>query len=262
MHILHYAENVYHQFFAKTDEVDYFLREAVDNETKYAEAEIPKDVAYLNKMQFIFSAFVAALVSSWEIARLSIHLDNSINGRVKEYGLPSERALTRDFLEFKNFFDEADSENHYWFCFLKAVRNASAHDGSCAVNGGNVEIFKFQSDLHRFEWNRDKKTFDYLSMPSTKLGAVTSMLAMAYKLSPLFLRKLKCPEISAEISKEIAKFNVESSFAFVGIPAELREHCVNAMVEARKAISDRKVNGKISTWEGMYKARFVWNPEC
>jgi hypothetical protein len=54
-------------------------------------------------MQFVFSAFLGALVFSWEIARLSIQLENFISGKKKDYGLPSERSLTNDFSVFKDF---------------------------------------------------------------------------------------------------------------------------------------------------------------
>lgn len=257
MIILHYSENVYHQFFRKIDEVNYFLQEAVGNQEKYTETKLPKDNKFFDTMQFVFSAFLGALVSTWEIARLSIQLENFISDRKKDNGLPSERSLTSDFSVFKDFFDVADSEIHGWFCFLKVARNASAHDGSCAVNGGNVEIFKFQSDLHRFEWDQSMGVFKHSCTAAAQLSAVTSMLAMAYKLSPLFFTKLKRPIISPEIGKEIARFNIDSSFSMSTLPNNLREQVINSLAEARNSIQKRHIDEKVMEWERMYRAQFI-----
>lgn len=258
MNILHYSENVYHQFFRKIDEVNYFLQEAVNNQEKYTEAPLPKDNKFFDTMQFVFSAFLGALVSSWEITRLSIQLENYISGRKKDKGLPSERSLTSDFSVFKDFFNVTDSEIHGWFRFLKVARNASAHDGSCAVNGGNVQVFKFQSDLHRFDWNQSTGVFKHSCTAAAQLSAVTSMLAMAYKLSPLFFSKLKCPEISPEIGKEIAKFNIDSSFDMRAFSNDFREQAINSLSEIRNSIPKRLIDQNVIEWEKMYRARFIW----
>lgn len=258
MNILHYSENVYHQFFRKIDEVDYFLQEAVNNQAKYAETQLPKDNKFFDTMQFVFSAFLGALVSSWEISRLSIQLENFISGRKKDYGLPSERSLTNDFYVFKDFFNTTDAEIHSWFCFLKVARNASAHDGLCAINGGNDQLFKYSTDIHRFEWYQSLKVFKHSCTTATQLSAVTSMLAMAYKLSPLFFSKLKCPEISPETNKEIARFNVDSTYGLNDLPFEHREQIISTLAQYRNPIPKRLINQKITEWEDMYKARFTY----
>lgn len=257
MNILHYSENVYHQFFRKIDEVDYFLHEAVDNQERYTEASLPKDNKFFDKMQFVYSAFLSALVSTWEISRLSIQLENSTSGRKKDYGLPSERSLTSDLSVFNEFFDVVDGETHALFSFLKVARNASAHDGSCAVNGGNVQVFKFQSDLHRFDWDQSARVFKHSCTAAAQLSAVTSMLAMAYKLSPLFLIKLKRPKISPEISEEIATFNIDSLFDMRLFPSDLREQAIISLVQCKNLIPNRRIDQNVIKWEKLYGAAFI-----
>lgn len=259
MNILHYSENVYYQFFRKLDEVGYFLNEAVINQEEYKDASLPKDNKFFDKMQFTFSAFLGALVSTWEISKLSLELENFIDGRAKNHKLPSERLLTSDFSEFKNFFTLADNEMHNWFCFLKAARNASAHDGSCAVNGGNVEIFKFQTHIHRFGWEKSTNEFKYLYTPAAQCSAVTSMLAMAYKLSPLFFSKLKCPAISPEVGKEIGRFNIDSSLDLNALPNDVRDQIINSLSAARLNTPKGNIDEKVTKWERMYKSRFINN---
>ena len=84
------------------------------------------------------------------------------------------------------------------------------------------------------------------------------MLAMAYKLSPLFLSKLKRPDVSTEVGRDIAMFNINSTFHFKDFSCFLKSQLIESLIEARKTIPDKQVDGKISKWEHLYRSRFVW----
>jgi len=90
MELKNYAEMVYFQFYRKVEELDYFISEAVDNALKYKNAPAPKDNFHFDKMQFTFSASINALVSIWEIAKLSKSLANALSGVSESKGSPIE----------------------------------------------------------------------------------------------------------------------------------------------------------------------------
>lgn len=209
MDLKNYSEMVYFQFYRKVDELDYFITEAVDNALRYKDAPIPKDNLYFDKMQFTFSAYINALVSTWEVAKLSKSLANDLSSRPEREGLLSERELENSQQTFVEYFD-CDPAVHAWFRFMKDARNANAHDGSLALNGGNVYEFLFQTDLHRYKWDRGSRRFEYEVSKSPKGNAVCVMLKAAIALVPIFENKLERPELSIEDHYASAKFKLES----------------------------------------------------
>lgn len=255
MDIGHYHYNVYHQFFSKVEEVDYFLQEADRNEKEFRQSD-RRDLKYLNRMQFIFSACVGALVSVWEVVRLSKQIRNYSEGVERNLGLPNEYELVNDAIKFHSYFGNPGDEAYAWFCFLKSARNANAHDGSCAANGGNSEIFKFQSDLHRFEWDRSDKKFKYVCVDAPEWGTVTSLLAMAHILVPMFFSKLDRPEISEELGQSIARFNIESSYGLMGASEEEKEAFVSSLVAAQASVPEKEIDSTVAEWKSMFDARF------
>lgn len=150
MDLKNYAEMVYFQFYRKVEELDFFLKEAVSNALSYKNAPVPKDNFYFDKMQFTFSAYINALVSTWEIAKLSKSLANVLEGHPERKGLVAEIHLENKLELFTEYFD-CEPTTYYWFRFMKEARNANGHDGSLALNGGNVQEFLFQTDLHRYK---------------------------------------------------------------------------------------------------------------
>lgn len=233
MHIIHYAESVYFQFYRKIDEVNFFISEAVDNWRNYTSAPLPKDNAYFNKMQFVFSAFLSALVSSWEISKLSIQLRNAISGVNIRDDLKSESNLESDVDLFLKYFDVKDEKIFELFKFMKSARNASAHDGSLSLNGGNDRHFLFQTDLHRFKLSNNK-VFIYEHHNSPKNDAMNVMLDLALHLVPVFESKLSRPVISREMQFDIAEFTLKS---IKSLPPEflpIKQELIEAMVESQE----------------------------
>lgn len=255
MHINHYRYNVYHQFFSKLKELDYFLGEAEKNETEYRIAS-DKNL-HFDKMQYLFSACVGALVSSWEIVRLSRQLENFCDGKKRNENLPGEHILVGDALAFHAFFETDDDRAYAWFCFLKASRNASAHDGSCSVNGGNTEIFKFQTDLHRFEWDRNVNRFEHAVSDVPEWGAVTSLFAMAHILVPLFFTKIKYPDVCKSLMMEMATFNMASSLSLNEVPEGVRRSVVEGLAEQISLVPERSIHEMIEKWKIIFEGRFT-----
>lgn len=249
MNIIDYAESVYFQFYRKIDEMDFFISEAVDNWSKYASAPLPKDNTYFNKMQFVFSAFLSALVSSWEISKLSIQLRNSISGVNIRDDLKSENNLESDLDLFLEYFDIEHDQAFELFKFMKSARNACAHDGSLSLNGGNDRHFLFQTDLHRFKLNNNK-VFIYEFHNSPKNNAMNVMLDLALHLVPLFESKLSRPVISHEMQFEIAEFKLKS---LKGLPSAFQSNnreLIEAMVDAQeKGSTGRTTAEHIAKWK-------------
>ncbi len=232
MDLKNYAEMVYFQFYRKVDELDFFIREAVDNALSYKDAPIPKDNLYFDKMQFTFSAYINALVSTWEIAKLSISLANNLSGRPERDGFLSERELESSRQTFAEYFD-CDPAVHKWFRFMKDARNANAHDGSLALNGGNVNAFLFQTDLHRYKWDRGASRFVYEVSESPKGNAVCVMLKTAIALVPIFENKLERPELSIEDHYASAKFKLESIPGLLESFRDKQTEIIEAMVQSQ-----------------------------
>lgn len=232
MDLKNYAEMVYFQFYRKVDELDYFIREAIDNALNYKDALIPKDNLYFDKMQFTFSAYINALVSTWEVAKLSKSLANDLSGRPEREGLLSERKLESSQQTFAEYFD-CDPAVHTWFRFMKDARNANAHDGSLALNGGNVSEFLFQTDLHRYKWDRDSRRFAYEVSESPKGNAVRVMLKAAIALVPIFENKLERPELSIEDHYASAKFKFESIPGLLDKFRDKQTEIIESMVQSQ-----------------------------
>jgi hypothetical protein len=232
MDLKSYAEMVYFQFYRKVEELDFFITEASENALKYKDAPIPKDNFYFDKMQFTFSAFINALISTWEIAKLSKSLANELKGLPSREGLFSERTLESNSQAFSEYFD-CDLDLYYWFSFMKDARNASAHDGSLALNGGNVEELLFQTDLHRFKWDRGKKCFEYVASESPKGNAVRVIVNAAFALVPIFENKLERPSLSLDEHYTSAKFKLESIPNLLDNFRGKETEIINSMVQAQ-----------------------------
>jgi hypothetical protein len=200
----HYFENVYFQFYSKIEEVEFYLQKSIDNHREYAESPLPRNIAHFNIAQFYFSAFINALISTWEISKLTIKLENSILKNEDRNGLVGEKELASDCSKFMGYFKGSKKSDHELFKFLKSSRNACAHDGTMSLNGGTGDTFSFMGDLHRYEYNEKKKCFESATSVSPQQDAISSMLLMATRLIPLFEEKLKKPEINSYPLKELA----------------------------------------------------------
>lgn len=248
MDLKNYAEMVYFQFYRKVEELDFFITEAADNALNYKDAPIPKDNFYFDKMQFTFSACINALVSTWEIAKLSKSLANELGGLPEREGLVSEMDIESNPQIFAEYFD-CDPAVHYWFRFMKDARNANAHDGSLALNGGNVEEFLFQTDLHRFKWDRRSKRFAYVASESPKGNAVCVMLKAAIALVPVFESKLERPALTLEDYYASAKFKLESIPGLLDKFREKESEIIESMVQAQlDGQKDRNCEKQLETW--------------
>jgi len=248
MDLKNYAEMVYFQFYRKVDELDFFISEAMDNALRYKDSPVPKDNIYFNKMQFSFSAYINALVSTWEVAKLSQSLANDLDALPEREGLISERDLETNPQVFAEYFDCNPAVN-YWFRFMKDARNANAHDGSLALNGGNAEEFLFQTDLYRYKWNRRSKRFEYEASQSPKGNAVGVMLRAAIALVPAFESKLKRPELSLDDHYAAAKFKLESIPGLLDKFREKESEMIDSMVQAQLAgQKDRNCAEQLDSW--------------
>jgi hypothetical protein len=182
-----YFENVYFQFYNKLDEVEFYLQCSIDNHTKFAQTAIPRDIQYLNTAQFYFSAFINALISTWEIAKLSITIENPNSSSIRE------TVLTNNIAEFLKYFTGATVQDHKLFQFLKLSRNACSHDGTMALVGGIGDSFIFSEIIERFDFEGSNKAFTHAQIEPPQKDAIKTMLLMVTKLVPLFEAKLKMP---------------------------------------------------------------------
>lgn len=248
MDLKNYAEMVYFQFYRKVDELDFFITEAADNAFSYKNAPVPKDNFYFDKMQFTFSACINALVSTWEVAKLSKSLANELGGLPEREGLVSERDLESNPQIFAEYF-ECDTAMHYWFRFMKDARNANAHDGSMALNGGNVEEFLFQTDLQRFKWDRKSKRFAYVASESPKGNAVCVILKAAIALVPAFENKLERPVLSLEDHYASAKFKLESIPGLLDNFREEESEIIDSMIQTQLGgQKNRSCEKQLGSW--------------
>jgi len=182
-----YFENVYFQFYNKVDEVEFYLQNSIDNHSNYALTAIPRDIKFLNIAQFYFSAFINALTSTWEIAKLSIKIENPNSSSIRE------TVLTNNEAEFLRYFTGATVQDHKLFQFLKFSRNACSHDGTMALSGGVGNSFNFSGIIERFDFESSNNTFTHAQIEPPQGDAIKAMLLMATKLVPLFEAKLKMP---------------------------------------------------------------------
>lgn len=259
MEIVHYAENVYFQFYRKSEEVDYFLRLAIENSDAYSDAPCPKDNKFFDVMQFSFSAFLNAISSCWEISKLSIQLHCSINSIDPNAMLPYENKLLEDQHAFEGYFSPTSEHSHFWFRFMKSARNASAHDGTYSAFGGNTELFMFPSKLYRYDYDRRKNVFQMVESDVPGISVTASMLAIAYKLLPLFESKLIKPELTGEDQVKKAKHNLSSvAHTMQGVPLEALEWLLLQMIEQQASNKALNLDDKIGRWEKAFKDRFIW----
>jgi len=247
LNITTYFENVFHQFYAKADEVDFFIMKAYTNYDEYKNTPIPKSGKHLLAMQCYFSAFLTALETCWEISKVSIDLSLIVSNDEKDsiYSQnkkPSEGKLENDKEYFKQYF-ETDDTHYYWFSFLKEARNASAHDGSLSLNGGNTEKFLFLTDIYRFR-NLNGKKYEFVTAKSPSEDALTAMLMMAIYLIPLFESKLIRPIIGDEDQRQIALFRLQSikEQGFQDMFKIMQDQITNALVEVQKEASLKQNN--------------------
>ena len=136
------------------------------------------------------------MISTWEISKLTIQIENSILNNEHRDGLTSEPVLAADCPKFMEYFKNSTASDHELFKFLKSARNACAHDGTMSLNGGMGDTFNFMSDLQRYEYNdkKSKKCFEFVSLTPPQQDAISCMLLMAIRLIPLFEVKLKKPK--------------------------------------------------------------------
>jgi hypothetical protein len=188
-----YFENVYFQFYNKIDEVDCFLKLSIDNHTQYSNSKIPRDFSHFNTAQFYFSAFINSLISTWEIAKLTISIENTVDKLDSQNNIIKEKLLSNkdDFLKY---FDGANNEDFELFNFLKVARNACSHDGTISLNGARDDKFNFIGDFERYDFNNSDKKFTYTCFEPPQHDAIKTMLLMATRLLPLFETKLKKPK--------------------------------------------------------------------
>ena len=183
-----YFSSVYNQFYNKIYEVDYFLNLLVDNYKIYRTSISPRDIKQFHIIQYIFSAFLSATETCWEIAKVTQDLaemkDSSQNHKVSETKLENEEY-------FKNYFATNDTNLYNLFQFLKKARNASCHDGTISFNGGENDKLYFYTDIIRYE--KRNGSYIFVSYPSPKEDVITIMFNMALKLIPLFEAKLIAP---------------------------------------------------------------------
>lgn len=258
MEIVHYAENVYYQFYRKSEEVDYFLTLAMENNDAYSKAPSPKDNKFFDVMQFSFSAFLNAISSCWEISKLSIQLHCSLNSIDPNAMLPYENKLLDDQDAFEVYFSPGSENSHFWFRFMKAARNASAHDGTYSAFGGNTELFVFPSKIYRYDYDRRKNLFKMAESDVPGISVTASMLAIAYKLLPLFEKKLIKPELTGEDKIKKAKHDLSSiAHMMKGVPAEIMEWVLLQMIEAEGSNKTLGLGDKIGRWEKAFNDRFV-----
>lgn len=184
-----YHADVFHQFFRKAEEVDYFIMEFVANRDAHRQATPEARSPMFDKMQFLFSAYLGAMVSCWEIAKLTIQLDNKIKGLPLRSGTVSEATLESSCDDFNNYFSVTGSAAFDWFKFLKLARNASAHDGTCASYGGSDEDFFYPGSIKRFALF--KENFVAREEVPPCRSTTESILGMGIHLVPLFASKVK-----------------------------------------------------------------------
>lgn len=197
MNFENYFENVFFQFYNKVDEVDFYLEKSIENHKTYAETPTPRNIEQFNTAQFYFSAFINALISTWEISKLTIQIENSLLNNEHRSGLASEIELADDCSKFMEYFKASKESDHELFKFLKTARNACAHDGTMSLNGGVGDTFNFLGNLQRYEYNnkKEKKCFEHVSLAPPQQDAISCMLLMAIRLIPLFEGKLKRPKL-------------------------------------------------------------------
>ncbi|MGL4316460.1 MAG: hypothetical protein ACRCTL_07575 [Pseudomonas sp.] len=198
MNLENYFENVFFQFYNKVDEVGFYLEKSIENHKAYAATPIPRDIEQFNTAQFYFSAFINALISTWEISKLTIQIENALQNKEHRTGLASEIALAEDHSKFMGYFKSSKESDHELFKFLKSARNACAHDGTMSLNGGVGDKFNFLGSLQRYEYNsqKEKKCFEHVSLAPPQQDAISCMLLMAIRLIPLFEEKLKRPKLT------------------------------------------------------------------
>lgn len=263
MELYDYADTVYFQFYRKVEEVDYFIREAVSNAIMYVSAPSPKDNALCNKMQFTFSAYVNALVSCWEISKLSIQLNNQLAGQPLREGLVGESKLESTRVHFATFFGSDDNETYECFRFIKTARNANSHDGSLALNSGNEFLFSFGTDLHRYSLSRaDVFVQDTFGSPSG--DAISCMVNAAMRLAPLFEGKLCRPVITAEQHYKTAEFKFASLKGFPRFPTGVMKQMIQAMcdLQIQGPTKEMTTTEMVDGWRGLWADYFLHVQAC
>ncbi len=206
-----YQHNIEHFFNEKLSEIDFFLDALTNNYVLYKSTPIPRDIKHLYISNFLFSAILNALFSQWEIVKLTIQLENHINAKEINAGLVGDHKLESKLFHFNDYFKPTITDSFEWFKFLKNARNASSHDGTITLNGGSGDEFRFSSDICRYKFDKDSKTFILMSADCPSGCAVTAIITMCLILIPLFEKKLKTlnsPDLSmSEIIKENIKLS-------------------------------------------------------
>ena len=185
---LTYYHSVYNQFYNKINEVDYFLNLAVDNYKIYKASPKPRDIKQFHKIQYIFSAFLSASESCWEIVKVTQDLtemkDSSKKYKVSETQLENEQF-------FNKYFNTNDINLYNLYQFLKKARNACCHDGTISFNGGEDDKLNFMTDIIRYE--KKNGSYNFVSYSSPDEDVITIMINIALYLIPLFETKLISP---------------------------------------------------------------------
>lgn len=203
-----YFENVAFQFYSKVEEVDFFLQAAIDHHAAYASTPDQRTIRPMVEAQFYFSAFISALVSTWEIAKLTHKLAGELEGTAVK--LEWEWRLASQATPFLTFFEGANERDFALFRFLKQARNATIHDGTLALNGGTNDMFCLFGPIDRFESpgiKGSKSNFQRVTVLPPDVDAIEAMRQLAVRLLPLFEQQLKRPNKLSGIQETLWKKN-------------------------------------------------------
>lgn len=248
MDLVHYHANVFHQFFRKVEEVDYFIVELVRNRDDHRQATPEARNPLFDKMQFLFSAYLGAMVSCWEIAKLTIYLDNTMKGVSFKSGVMSEIKLGSSCEVFNDYFSVVENEAFEWFKFLKLARNASAHDGTCASYGGSDVDFFYPGSIKRYELLRE--TFVAREESPPCMGTTESVLKMGIQLIPLFASKVKPFSMTRQEKLSQARGYLELVPILHMFSASQIETMVSAAADNIPDAKEVDVSRFVAKWEG------------
>lgn len=248
MDLVIYHADVFHQFFRKVEEVDFFIMEFIGNRDEHRQATPEARNPMFGKMQFLFSAYLGAMVSCWEIAKLTIQLDNTIKGMPLRLGTVSEATLESSCDDFNNYFSVTGSVAFEWFKFLKLARNASAHDGTCASYGGSNEDFFYPGSIKRFALHRENFVARE-ELPPCR-STTESILKMGIHLMPLFASKVKAFHMTREHKLAQARSRIELTPALSMFQPWQVEQMVNSYADKIPDARAVDVSQFVSKWEG------------
>lgn len=249
MELVNYHANVFHQFSRKVQEVDYFIMEFIKNRDDHRYASPEARNPMFDKMQFVFSAYLGAMVSCWEIAKLTIYLDNTMKGLPFKSGTLPEATLDSSCERFNEYFCVSGSETFEWFKFLKLARNASAHDGTCASYGGSDEDFFYPGSIKRFAVFKEKFVAREEVPPCS--NTTESILKMSIQLVPLFASKVRAHHMTKEQKLSQARGYLELVPILHMFQPWQIEEMVNTTADSIPDAGPVDVSRLVDKWKGL-----------